>query len=103
MTVKAIILAAGKGTRMKSNLPKVLHKAVGKEMVRWAMDAVDKVDTKPVLVVGYGKDKVIEAIGDDALYAVQEEQNGTGHAVMMAKNMSLTAIMLLSHVVIWFC
>jgi len=86
MDIKAIILAAGKGTRMKSDLPKVLHKAAGKTMVEWAINSVALVDNKPTIVIGYGKDLVIKSLGDRADYAIQDEQKGTGHAVMMAKD-----------------
>ncbi|MEX1376974.1 MAG: bifunctional UDP-N-acetylglucosamine diphosphorylase/glucosamine-1-phosphate N-acetyltransferase GlmU [Eubacteriales bacterium] len=85
MKTKAIILAAGKGTRMKSDLPKVLHKAMGKTMVEWAMNSVALVDEKPAVVIGYGKELIKETLGDRAYYAIQDEQKGTGHAVMMAQ------------------
>jgi bifunctional UDP-N-acetylglucosamine pyrophosphorylase / glucosamine-1-phosphate N-acetyltransferase len=86
MTLAAIILAAGEGTRMRSKLPKVLHPLAGKPMIRYALDAVEGlVNLPPVLVVGHGADAVKAAIGADAIYALQAEQLGTGHAVLMAK------------------
>lgn len=80
-----IILAAGKGTRMKSKLYKVLHPVAGKPMVEHIIERV--IETKPseiVTVVGHGAEKVKEQLGDRTEYVVQEEQLGTGHAVMQA-------------------
>ena len=86
MTLASIILAAGEGTRMRSKLPKVLHPLAGKPMIRYALNAVEGlVDLPPVLVVGHGADAVKAAVGDGAGYALQAEQLGTGHAVLMAK------------------
>lgn len=84
--ITALILAAGKGTRMKSALPKVLHKVGGKAMVEQVLDTVTAlgVDRK-VLIVGFGAEAVKEYMGDRAEYVLQEEQNGTGHAVKIAK------------------
>jgi len=84
--VGVVILAAGQGTRMKSRLPKVLHTIAGRPMVMYVLDAVTGlVDHKPVLVIGHGAGAVQEAVGDAALYAVQEQQLGTGHAVLQAR------------------
>ncbi|MBM4106643.1 MAG: hypothetical protein FJ257_10250 [Phycisphaerae bacterium] len=80
----AIVLAAGKGTRMKSDLPKVLHRAAGASMVRWVVRALREIGAGPiVLVIGHGADLVRqEFAGDDDLrFALQSEQLGTGHAV----------------------
>ena len=86
MTLASIILAAGEGTRMRSKLPKVLHPLAGKPMVWYALKAVETLtDLTPVLVVGHGSDAVMAAVGDAAAYALQEEQLGTGHAVLMGK------------------
>ena len=86
MTFASIILAAGEGTRMRSKLPKVLHPLAGKPMVAYALQAVEGlVDLPPVLVVGHGAEAVKAALGDDVTYALQAEQLGTGHAVMMAQ------------------
>ena len=83
----AIVLAAGKGTRMKSDLPKVLHPAAGEPMVRHVVEALHEIGASPiVLVVGHGADLVREAFPDaaerDVRFAIQAEQLGTGHAVM---------------------
>ena len=77
-----VILAAGKGTRMKSKLPKVLHKVAGKSMLQHVLDAAKKAGAKRnVVVVGFGGEQVKTAIGNEAEFVVQEEQLGTGHAV----------------------
>ena len=79
----AVVLAAGKGTRMKSTLPKVLHRIGGKPMVEHVLDAATKAGAKrSVVVVGFGGEKVEETLGTKAEYVVQSEQLGTGHAVM---------------------
>ena len=82
----ALILAAGAGTRMKSDIPKVVHEVLFKPIIGWVLDAVDEVETK-VVVIGHGGDKVKEVVGDKAgvKFAVQEQQLGTGHAVSVSK------------------
>lgn len=81
----AVILAAGKGTRMKSKLPKVLHKVGGKPMVEHVLDAAEAAGCKDnVVVIGHGADLVREVIGSRARIALQAEQLGTGHAVLQA-------------------
>lgn len=81
----AIILAAGKGTRMESDLPKVLHEVAGKPMVQWVVDAVRIAGAdRVVLVVGHGSKQVQEAISG-VEYVLQEPQLGTGHAVLVCK------------------
>ena len=85
MQLTHVILAAGKGTRMKSRLPKVLHPLLDKPMVLYAVETAARVSPEPpVLVVGHGADAVQEVVGDRARYVVQEEQKGTGHAVLQA-------------------
>lgn len=85
-SVTALILAAGKGTRMKSKLPKVLHKIGGQAMVEKVLHTVDALGVeKKVVIVGFGGDEVKDYLGDVCEYVVQEEQNGTGHAVQIAK------------------
>ena len=86
MTIAAIILAAGQGTRMKSNLHKVLHPIAGRAMLMHLMEAVDTLaPTKKVVVVGSGKEQLEKALAGSAELAVQEPQLGTGHAVQMAE------------------
>jgi bifunctional UDP-N-acetylglucosamine pyrophosphorylase / glucosamine-1-phosphate N-acetyltransferase len=88
MNTAAVILAAGQGTRMKSALPKVLHPILGKPMLWYAIQAARAATgADPVLVVGYGAQAVQAAIGDQARYALQEQQLGTGHAVLQAAEM----------------
>lgn len=85
--VKAVILAAGKGTRMKSDKPKVLHTVMDKPMVRWAIEAAEAAGAEKVCaIVGYGADEVKAELKDEVEYAMQLEQLGTGHAVMQAKD-----------------
>ena len=79
----AVILAAGKGTRMRSKLPKVLHKVGGKPMLEHVMAAAETAGAdKSIVVVGFGSEQVAEFVGNRAEIAVQAEQLGTGHAVM---------------------
>ncbi|WP_269140286.1 bifunctional UDP-N-acetylglucosamine diphosphorylase/glucosamine-1-phosphate N-acetyltransferase GlmU [Pectinatus sottacetonis] len=81
-----VILAAGKGTRMKSNIPKVLHHIGGKPMLQHVIDAaIGAGAVKNIVVVGFGRDEVKAAVGNTARVVVQEEQLGTGHAVLQAK------------------
>ena len=87
----AVILAAGKGTRMNSAIPKVMHEACGRPLVHWVVDAVHApgVEATPVvLVVGFGRELVEESYEpcpDYIEFAIQEEQLGTGHAIDMAR------------------
>jgi bifunctional UDP-N-acetylglucosamine pyrophosphorylase/glucosamine-1-phosphate N-acetyltransferase len=86
MRVTAVLLAAGQGTRMKSNLPKVLHPIAGKPMIWHALKAISQSTTeKPVVVVGHGAEDVTKYLGDSAQVVLQEPQLGTGHAVMQAE------------------
>ena len=83
-----VILAAGKGTRMKSKLPKVLHKAAGKAMLQHVIDAAKEAGaSRNVVVTGFGGDMVREAMGEQpgVEYVTQAEQLGTGHAVLQTK------------------
>ncbi len=84
---KAVILAAGKGTRMKSELPKVLHTVEGRPMVQHSIERARAAGVgEVIIVVGYRRDLVMEALqGWDVRFAVQEEQRGTGHAVAQAR------------------
>ncbi len=84
MKLKTLILAAGKGTRMKSELPKVLHKVNGLPMVKKIMNILESLKSEEnILILGHKKELVTETLGD-VKYVVQEEQLGTGHAIMMA-------------------
>lgn len=82
----AVILAAGKGTRMKSALPKVLHQVGGKPMVQQVLDAAKFAGAdKNVVIIGFGAQSVADTLAGQAEFVVQSEQLGTGHAVMQAK------------------
>lgn len=84
--IAAIILAAGKGTRMKSDLHKVLHPIAGRPMLLHLMDAVDGLSpAKKVVIVGDKAEQLEAALRDTAEFAVQEPQLGTGHAVQQAE------------------
>ncbi|UOQ44675.1 bifunctional UDP-N-acetylglucosamine diphosphorylase/glucosamine-1-phosphate N-acetyltransferase GlmU [Halobacillus salinarum] len=84
----AVVLAAGQGTRMKSKLYKVLHPVCGKPMVQHVVDQLKGLDLNELItVVGFGAEQVQEQVGGDSRYVVQEEQLGTGHAVLQADDM----------------
>ncbi|OEK65515.1 MULTISPECIES: bifunctional UDP-N-acetylglucosamine diphosphorylase/glucosamine-1-phosphate N-acetyltransferase GlmU [Staphylococcus] len=81
----AIVLAAGKGTRMKSKKYKVLHDVAGKSMIEHVVDNVKQSGVEQlVTIVGHGAESVKETLGDASLYSFQEEQLGTAHAVKTA-------------------
>ncbi len=84
----AIVLAAGKSTRMKSELPKVLHEVCGQPMLAYVLNAcrLAGVD-RPIVVIGYGKDEVMRrfAAETDLIWVDQTEQKGTGHAVLCCR------------------
>ena len=84
----AVVLAAGKSTRMKSETPKVLHPVCGRLMIDYVLDAARAAGAKRIVViVGHKADTVRAALSHhaDVVFAEQTEQNGTGHAVMMAE------------------
>lgn len=86
MNIAAVIMAAGQGTRMKSQLPKVLHPILGKPMLWYSLTAARKVTpSKPIVIIGHGAQEVKETFGDAAEYIYQEQQLGTGHAVNQAQ------------------
>jgi bifunctional UDP-N-acetylglucosamine pyrophosphorylase/glucosamine-1-phosphate N-acetyltransferase len=82
----AIILAAGKGTRMNSDLPKVLHPVADRPIVSWVIDACRAAGcNKIAVVVGFGAEDVKQAVAaDDVVFSVQDQQLGTGHATLCA-------------------
>ena len=85
MSLKTLILAAGKGTRMKSELPKVLHKVCGVPMVQKIVNTCSKIGSiENILILGHKKEEVLKVL-PNVQYVVQEEQLGTGHAVIQAK------------------
>ncbi len=99
-TYAAVVLAAGKGTRMRSTLPKVLHRVAGLPLLAHVLNAIEAISSTsafaplqatttghhPVVVLGHEADQVETAFGERCLYALQEEQSGTGHAVLAAEN-----------------
>ena len=86
MTITAVLLAAGQGTRMMSTLPKMLHPICGQPMLFHALNAVRAVSSDaPVVVIGHAADAVRTAVGAAARCVVQEQQLGTGHAVLQAE------------------
>jgi bifunctional UDP-N-acetylglucosamine pyrophosphorylase/glucosamine-1-phosphate N-acetyltransferase len=85
----ALVLAAGKGTRMKSERPKVAHEVAGRAMIAWSVTTALEAGVDRVLVVlGHGRDEIeaiLRATFDDRVETVlQAEQRGTGHAVKVA-------------------
>ncbi len=85
--LEGIVLAAGKGTRMKSDLPKGLHRVLGVPMVELAArNLVAAGVERPTIVIGHGGELVMAALGDRYRYAWQREQLGTGHAAMSAES-----------------
>ncbi|WP_051254754.1 bifunctional UDP-N-acetylglucosamine diphosphorylase/glucosamine-1-phosphate N-acetyltransferase GlmU [Halobacillus kuroshimensis] len=81
----AVVLAAGKGTRMKSDLPKVLHKVCGKPMVEHVIDQLKHLSIDEIVtVVGHQSERIQEQLGSTVDYAYQAEQLGTAHAVKMS-------------------
>ena len=85
-SLAVVILAAGQGTRMRSDLHKVLHPLAGKPMLMHLLDTVDGLDAeRRVVVVGKGREQLERALeGHRLTLAVQAEQKGTGHAVAQA-------------------
>lgn len=82
----AVVLAAGQGSRMKSKLYKVLHPVAGKPMVGHVIEQVEATGVNEIVtIVGFGAEKVKDYLGDRTSYAIQEEQLGTGHAVIQAE------------------
>lgn len=84
--IMAIVMAAGKGTRMKSKKSKLVQKIFGKEVVKRAVENAKNAGVNDIVaVVGYQKEEVMAVLGDTVKYAFQEDMMGTGHAVLMAK------------------
>ena len=86
MKVQSVILAAGEGTRMKSNLPKVLHSLAGKALIQYSLEVVRGISTqKPVLVISREAESVEQTISDLAEFVFQEKRLGTADAVRSAR------------------
>lgn len=87
MNLKTLILAAGKGTRMKSNIPKIVHKVNGIPMISKIITVLEEIgSTENILILGYKKEEVLKVVGENSSYVLQNEQLGTGHAVIQAKD-----------------
>jgi UDP-N-acetylglucosamine diphosphorylase/glucosamine-1-phosphate N-acetyltransferase len=87
MSVRAVILAAGKGVRMQSELPKVLHPLCGKPLIQHVIDNIRLSGVDDItVIVGYKGEDVIQKIGPTVDYAWQREQLGTGHAVLQVSD-----------------
>ncbi len=83
--VQAVVLAAGKGKRMVSALPKVLHRICGRPMIAYVLDTLAEAGIpSPIVVVGHEGEQVRAVLGDRARYVLQAEPLGTGHAAMQA-------------------
>lgn len=89
MTVKTIILAAGQGTRMRSALPKVLHKVANRSLLQHVYDTSKRIDENEIIIIyGHGGDLVRGTLSDlDAQWVEQKQQLGTGHAVLQADSL----------------
>ena len=88
MKVTAVLLAAGQGTRMKSDLPKVLHPICGRPMIAYSLEAAQAASTElPVIIVGHAAEAVRDYVGKTGRCIVQDPQSGTGHAVMQAESL----------------
>ena len=89
MALLPIILAAGKGTRMNSSLPKVLHLIGGKPMLQHVIDCSQQLDAQSIgIIVGHGADEVKQSVKSNNIdWVLQTEQRGTGHAVLQASNL----------------
>lgn len=84
MSLKVVILAAGQGTRMKSELPKVMHRVCNKPMLEHVVNNTKIDNSEAIVVIGHKSEFIKEYFSDSVNYAYQMEQLGTGHAVMMA-------------------
>ena len=90
--IKIVVLAAGKGKRIGSDIPKVLIPLHGRGLVEHILDTIKKyTDEKPILVVGHMADMVKAKLGDTCEYALQAEQLGTGHAIACAEGVAKDA------------
>jgi len=97
VATEVVILAAGRGTRMRSKYPKVLHRIAGKPMVEHVIDSARKIDAEAIhVVIGHGAELVRDMVkGQDIQWAIQDQQLGTGHAVAQAMtNVNEDAIVL---------
>lgn len=87
-TMEVVILAGGQGKRMNQDVPKPLVELHGRPLISYLLDSVAEAEVceRPTIVVGYGADQVKTALGDGYRYVLQEQQLGTGHAVMVTQD-----------------
>src|SRR3989338_4451895 len=87
MRTRVVVLAGGKGKRMDQPIAKVLTPFAGKPLISHLLEAVQAshIDAKPLVVLGFDRDRVQAALGEGYEYVTQEEQLGTGHAVRCAE------------------
>jgi bifunctional UDP-N-acetylglucosamine pyrophosphorylase / glucosamine-1-phosphate N-acetyltransferase len=96
-TYATVVLAAGKGTRMRSTLPKMLHPLAGLPLLGHVLKSIEAIPStvafddimsphRPIVVLGHESEQVAAAFGDRCLYVIQPEQLGTGHALLMAQS-----------------
>jgi bifunctional UDP-N-acetylglucosamine pyrophosphorylase/glucosamine-1-phosphate N-acetyltransferase len=87
MEISAVVMAAGKSTRMKSKHSKVVFQVSGKPIIQWVADALFESGCQDqVYIVGEAQAEIRSVLGENVAYVLQEEQRGTGHAVMQAKD-----------------
>jgi bifunctional UDP-N-acetylglucosamine pyrophosphorylase/glucosamine-1-phosphate N-acetyltransferase len=84
-TLASLVLAAGKGTRMRSHTPKVLHRACGRTLLDWSLEAVRELQADITVIVVDGSEQLSSAVPDWAAVAVQHEQRGTGDAALSGR------------------
>lgn len=88
MKIATVVLAAGYGTRMKSDLPKMMHPVMGRPMIAWAVNTARAISqVPPVVVVGHKRELIEQLLGAQVRYAIQTDLLGTGHAVMQAADL----------------
>ena len=89
MRTKVVVLAAGRGKRMNSDIPKVLEDLSGKPLIAHLLESVVKsgIDERPIVVVGHHRDEVVAALGDSYEYVIQSEPRGTAHAVQTTERL----------------
>jgi bifunctional UDP-N-acetylglucosamine pyrophosphorylase/glucosamine-1-phosphate N-acetyltransferase len=88
MTITAVILAAGQGTRMQSKKPKVLHDLLGKPLLQYSLEVAEQItDTPPVVVIGHHAKEVQRVLGTRTRFVLQDPQLGTGHALLQAESL----------------
>lgn len=93
-SINVVILAAGKGTRMKSNYPKVLHTLSGKTILEHVIQVAKSIKPKKIILVYNNKEREIKSkINDNTIqWVIQKEQKGTGHAILKASNFFQTTM-----------